>query len=167
MHMCVCVQASFTPSNNSIARSSTPWEQLRSPPGPLEFIATGTGEVGLVASLHFVPKVGQASGGWSGGRVGGVSIRESMPLGMCLSECSCVLLHLPGATPLTAPHLSQHIPPPEPPSRHACTACLMHLSVGPPAPPPQHPTFTPPLYVGPPVAHTLHPTFTTTLYVGH
>eukprot|EP00798_Chlamydomonas_sp_ICE-L_P014425 gene14425-20431_t len=50
------MQASFTPSNASVVSSSTPWEDLPSPPGSVSFDVNGSGEVSLVVSLGFVPK---------------------------------------------------------------------------------------------------------------
>ncbi|GMH44588.1 hypothetical protein BSKO_12540 [Bryopsis sp. KO-2023] len=45
----------FSGNANPVASSSTPWEELVSPPEPLEFLAGGIGEVTLAAALTFVP----------------------------------------------------------------------------------------------------------------
>jgi len=50
------LSASFTGSNTSLVGSSTPWEDLPSPPGVLDFNVSGTGEASLAVSLTFVPQ---------------------------------------------------------------------------------------------------------------
>ena len=45
----------FTPGHTDPISSSTRWEDLASPPRPLAFTATGSGELSVAASMTFVP----------------------------------------------------------------------------------------------------------------
>lgn len=46
---------SFTPGHTDDVSSTTAWEDLASPPAPLAFTATGSGELSVAAEMHFIP----------------------------------------------------------------------------------------------------------------
>lgn len=49
------LEASFSRTSNAPVSTSTPWEELPSPPGTLDFSINGTGEASIAATLEFVP----------------------------------------------------------------------------------------------------------------
>jgi len=46
---------SFTPGHTDDVSSTTAWEDLASPPAPLAFTATGSGELSVAAAMNFIP----------------------------------------------------------------------------------------------------------------
>ena len=60
------LSAAFTPAHEASASTSTPWENLGSPPAPLTFAATGSGELSIAASMTFIPSQIYASSVYRG-----------------------------------------------------------------------------------------------------
>ncbi|GMH44461.1 hypothetical protein BSKO_12413 [Bryopsis sp. KO-2023] len=52
----VLMNATFKQNSSPVESTTTPWQDLDTPPKPLEFTAEGTGEVTVAASLTFIPK---------------------------------------------------------------------------------------------------------------
>lgn len=50
------LETQFDTSARSTVSASVGWGQLPSPPPPLDVLATGTGEVSVVAALDFIPR---------------------------------------------------------------------------------------------------------------